>query len=222
MTNKIEEKIDLLLKGKYRRDTVEVSTNLLRKVKTKFHKDNHEKIYNYAHLVAKQERIDEYKLLVYLIFDFMKNNKNKKLAKRFFNMFGSMKKNIKHFKLLESHHVKDFIKYKNFEDSLFFLNLLIKTNESTEEGKDLKLVLTYHWFDEIEAGRKDTEYREEKECYKKLESGNYTTVTFYRGYAKNRKSMQFKIKAIEKMNGKNTDLHIDKNVYAIRLGERLW
>lgn len=220
MTNKIEEKIDLLLKDKNRRDTVEVTTNLLRKVKNKFHNDNHEKYYNFAHLVVKQERIDEFKLLVYLIFDFMKNNKDKKLAKRFFNMFGTMKKNIKHFKLLESHHVKDFIKYKNFEDSLFFLNLLFKTNKTTEKGKNLKLVLTYHWFDEIEAGRKTVEYREVKDTWKRLETEKYTTVTFYRGYAKNRKEMTFEIKSIEKMNGKNSDLHIDKDVYAINLGKR--
>ena len=34
--------------------------------------------------------------------------------------------------------------------------------------------------------------------------------------------MTFEIKSIEKMNGKDTDLHIDKDVYAIKLGERKW
>ena len=218
MTNKIEEKIDLLLKGKNRREIVEVPTNLLRKVKTKFHKDNHEKYYYVANIIGREDLINQYKLVLYMFLNFMNDNKDKKLAKRFFKTFGTMKKNLKMYELEDSPYVQQFIESLKFYDFLDSKGLLY----GQIEGKDLKLVLTYHWFDEIEAGRKLVEYREAKAFYKKLETENYTTVTFYRGYGKDRKEMRFEIKSIDKMNGKDTDLHIDKEVYAINLGERLW
>ena len=107
----------------------------------------------------------------------------------------------------------------------------------------LKLVLTDHWFDEIKSGRKIHEYREVKpfwvsriygcskayaeERIKRLNK-EYDLVTtgneyveFQKAYRKNAEKMIFKIKKMSIRNGKYTDLHIDKWVFDIELGEKI-
>ena len=107
----------------------------------------------------------------------------------------------------------------------------------------LKLVLTDHWFDEIKSGRKIHEYREVKpfwvsriySCSKayaeeriKRLNKEYDLVTtgneyveFQKAYRKNAEKMIFKIKKMSIRNGKYTDLHIDKWVFDIELGEKI-
>ena len=63
---------------------------------------------------------------------------------------------------------------------------------------NLHLVLTYHWFDEIEAGRKLVEYREKTHYWFKriwLNRKKIKTVTFARGYTS--RTMTFKVHKID-------------------------
>lgn len=103
----------------------------------------------------------------------------------------------------------------------------------------LKLVLTDHWFEEIKSGRKTHEYREATPfwakringlhyhfgliatgCWDELKSEK-CFVQFQKAYRKNPERMTFEIKDITLINGLNTDLHIDKLVFDIELGERI-
>lgn len=111
----------------------------------------------------------------------------------------------------------------------------------------LKLVLTDHWFEEIKSGRKTHEYREckwfwinricdtgyeKKEVYDFVNGNSdyvdypsinhdYAGVEFQKAYRKNPERMLFLIKNIGIVNGKNTDLKIDKWVFDIELGDRI-
>jgi len=63
----------------------------------------------------------------------------------------------------------------------------------------LHLVLTYHWFDEIESGRKRKEYREMSPHWKRLiwdRRDKITHVRFARGYTS--KTMTFPVEKIMK------------------------
>lgn len=101
--------------------------------------------------------------------------------------------------------------------------------------KQLYLPLKEKWFEKIKSGEKIVEYREAKEywlsrlycthCafYHKtfLDAPSvYTSVRFSKGYSAKEK-MVFEIVDIDIVDGKNTDLHIDKQVFAIKLGARL-
>lgn len=92
----------------------------------------------------------------------------------------------------------------------------------------LKLVLTDHWFEEIKSGRKTHEYREFKSFWiKRLQDGNgnwkdYNFVEFQKAYRKNPERITFEIKDIHVIEGKNTDLKIDKRVFDIELGSRIY
>lgn len=104
----------------------------------------------------------------------------------------------------------------------------------------LKLVLTDHWFEEIKSGRKTHEYRKAsahwvsrfgilpKPFYKDdfIKAGyeyntGYEFVEFQKAYRKNPERMLFEIKNIGIVDGKNTDLKVDKWVFDIELGERI-
>ncbi len=90
----------------------------------------------------------------------------------------------------------------------------------------LKLVLTDHWFEEIKSGRKTHEYRIETPYWRKriVQNGffhSFDFVQFQKAYRKNPERMTFKIKQISIINGLNTDLHIDTDVFDIELGERV-
>ena len=89
--------------------------------------------------------------------------------------------------------------------------------------KELRLVLTYHWYDMIEAGEKPEEYRDLTEFYRsRLEGRHYDIVTFYRGYAKNRKTMSFKYGGYRVGTGQEKWGAVPgKQYYVIKLGERL-
>jgi hypothetical protein len=81
----------------------------------------------------------------------------------------------------------------------------------------LHLILKKHWFDKIRNGEKTVEYREAKEYWVKRLSKNYNNVVLRNGYSKNAPCLIADISAIKIINGINTDLQIDKDVYAIEL-----
>ena len=99
----------------------------------------------------------------------------------------------------------------------------------------LYLPLKKEWFEKIEAGEKTTEYREYKDYwikrlrrsllafqwnrFEKIKGKLYDKVMFSLGYGG--KTMTFIIDNISVVDGKNTDLAIDKPVFAIKLGRRL-
>ena len=126
--------------------------------------------------------------------------------------------------------------------------------------RDLKLVLTYHWYDMIDSGEKPEEYRSttrywiKRFCKKfrgcrlrdivtgdpltdaidrcmeiciklhpeRFDLEKYDTVTFYRGYRKDRKSMQFVINDMVLGHGKKEWGALPFLIYfIIKLGERL-
>ena len=73
-----------------------------------------------------------------------------------------------------------------------------------ERFKTCTLVCTFHWYDEIESGRKTIEYRECKEYNRKrIQGAQY--VIFRRGYTKT--SMTFAISAIYYRMG-NIEIHL--------------
>lgn len=89
--------------------------------------------------------------------------------------------------------------------------------------KELKLVLTYKLYDMIDSGEKPEEYRDLSEFYRsRLEGRNYDLVTFYRGYAKDRKTMSFKYGGYRVDTGQEKwGAKPGKEYYVIKLGERI-
>ena len=82
----------------------------------------------------------------------------------------------------------------------------------------LDLVLTHHWYDLIESGRKTVEYREVKPYWtKRLFRKPYSHVRFRRGYTK--EDMVFELLSIDIYKGEN-DLNLPE-VYRLSLGERI-
>lgn len=115
------------------------------------------------------------------------------------------------------------------EDSLAkcveeFLHKL-KNNDVFPElnQKELRLVLTYKWYDMIEAGEKPEEYRDLTKFYRsRIEGRDYDIVTFYRGYEKDRKTMSFKYGGYRVGTGQEKWGAVPgKQYYVIKLGERL-
>ena len=100
------------------------------------------------------------------------------------------------------------------------------------ETNELKLVLTYKWYDMIDSGEKPEEYRDTTPFYRsRLETGwnephlrwrRYDIVTFYRGYAKNRRTMSFKYGGARIGTGQEKwGAKPGKEYYVIKLGERI-
>lgn len=92
--------------------------------------------------------------------------------------------------------------------------------------KELKLVLTYMWYDMIDSGEKPEEYRDTTPFYRsRLETlrwRKYDIVTFYRGYAKNRRTMSFKYGGARIGTGQEKwGAKPSKEYYVIKLGERI-
>lgn len=99
----------------------------------------------------------------------------------------------------------------------------------------LYLPLKKEWFEKIESGEKTVEYREFKgywikrlrrsllafqwKRFENIPGKLYDEVKFSLGYGG--RTMTFVIDDISVVNGKGTDLAIDKPVYAIKLGRRL-
>lgn len=89
----------------------------------------------------------------------------------------------------------------------------IQTSEK-KEPKPLHLVLQRVYFDQILAGTKTSEYREQKKFYdsRLMRNGkyrNYSHVNFQEGYRKDARRMKVEIKKVELSNG----------VYEIYLGK---
>lgn len=101
----------------------------------------------------------------------------------------------------------------------------------------LDLVVKGEWFDKIKSGKKSHEFREingyweqrlEKSLYPiewkngvRFKSTDYKAVRFRRGYEKNADTMLFDIRAIKIVDGRDTDLHTDSDVFDIELGDRI-
>lgn len=105
----------------------------------------------------------------------------------------------------------------------------------SKENKTLDLVMKHIWFDKIKSGKKFIEYREVKDYWaSKIFKLNWENdegksygpelivdkVLLSRDYHR-KEQMLFEIKGINIVPGKNTDLGIDKPVYAIYLGKKL-
>lgn len=103
----------------------------------------------------------------------------------------------------------------------------------SKENGVLDLVLKSEWFEKIKNGEKTIEYREVKKywgerMFAKLPGHKAVyseqivdKVLLSNGYER-KEQMLFKIKKIEILpSGINTDLHVDKPVYAIYLGKQL-
>lgn len=89
----------------------------------------------------------------------------------------------------------------------------------------LDLVMKNVWFDKIKAGEKKIEYREVKKSWasKIYENGKPAVklALFSRDYRR-KEQMLFEIEKIEVLtSGIETDLKINKPVYAIHLGKQL-
>lgn len=100
----------------------------------------------------------------------------------------------------------------------------------------LCLNLRKEWFEKIESGEKTTEYREFKPFWTSRLNKTwmnfqgqdvsdvvgkiYTDVCFSLGYSYKR-VLRFEIADVSLVCGKDTDLAIDRQVYAIKLGRRL-
>lgn len=105
----------------------------------------------------------------------------------------------------------------------------------------LHLVLKRQWYDMIDSGDKIEEYREDKPYwirrltilrdglllfsyrngYQYIPFKNFTHVTFYLGYAKNRPSMTFTVKEIVYDVGKPEWGAPKEKCFIIRLGKRV-
>ena len=77
-------------------------------------------------------------------------------------------------------------------------------------------VLAYHWYDEIEAGRKRTEYRDVGGYWDKLlwsdgRRGRVKSIKFSRGYTQ--RKMTWEVRRI--------DRNEEDGVYEIHLGKRI-
>lgn len=97
---------------------------------------------------------------------------------------------------------------RRMSNNKYISSCLINDNKPV----DIHLVLTYHWYDEIDAGRKWVEYREHSDYYKRMFLRNYKllkqrygsqntpmlylyknirSVIFHRGYT--RKTMRWRV-----------------------------
>lgn len=89
----------------------------------------------------------------------------------------------------------------------------------------LDLVVNGEWFDKIKSGEKTHEYRLATDYWytriNNLVSPAPPKVRFRRGYAKNADTMLFDIRALEIVDGRDTDLHTDGDVFDIELGDRI-
>lgn len=80
--------------------------------------------------------------------------------------------------------------------------------------------LKKEWFEKIKSGEKTHEYREVKEYWVKRlnnyinQSFRYNMIKFKKGYLKGNELYAY-VKDIKIINGKNTDLAIDKDVFDI-------
>ena len=90
--------------------------------------------------------------------------------------------------------------------------------------KVLYLTIKREWFDKILSGEKTIEYREVKRYWhcrliKKEQYVKFDYIIFKNGYSKNAPTIKIKHIKTERIYGYSTDLKIDKQVYAIHLGE---
>lgn len=82
---------------------------------------------------------------------------------------------------------------------------------------DLTLILKKQWFDKIKNGEKTVEYREVKDYWQKRLNKNFNKVILKNGYGRDAPALIAEIADIRIINGINTDLKINKDVYAIQL-----
>jgi len=89
-----------------------------------------------------------------------------------------------------------------------------------EKTKNLFLILSKEWYDKINSGEKQSEYRSTSKYYaSKFEGREYETVEFQLGYSKKYPRLKFIVKTISKTKEKN-DLN-EEEVWEIKLGHRV-
>lgn len=90
-----------------------------------------------------------------------------------------------------------------------------------EQHNVLRLNLKAKWYEMIESGEKQEEYREIKEYWtKRLSNKEYDIVEFVYGYT--RRTMMFHIKSIDIATGKEEwGAEKDEKYYVIKLGNRI-
>ena len=79
----------------------------------------------------------------------------------------------------------------------------------------LTLILKKEWFDKIKNGEKTIEYREAKEYWHKRLNKKFDKIIFKNGYQKNAPAVIADFAWMTVIDGAETDLKIDKYVYAI-------
>lgn len=78
-------------------------------------------------------------------------------------------------------------------------------------------IVTHKWFEKYKSGEKTIEYRETKPYWDVRLNKPITTAEIRDGYKKNASKLNADVVRIEKVNGINTDLEINKMVYATHL-----
>lgn len=81
--------------------------------------------------------------------------------------------------------------------------------------KMLTLILKKEWFDKIKNGEKTIEYRELNKYWCKRLQKKYDKIIFKNGYNKNAPTVIADFKSMLVVDGNETDLKIDKFVFAI-------
>jgi ASC-1-like (ASCH) protein len=86
--------------------------------------------------------------------------------------------------------------------------------------KVLIMAIKREWFEKIESGEKNIEYREAKPYWEKRLRCGIDEIILRNGYSSNSPAIHARVKRVEwKKTGKDTDLKIDRPVYAIHLSE---
>ncbi len=80
----------------------------------------------------------------------------------------------------------------------------------------LTLHLKKEWFDKIKSGKKKVEYRECKDYWNKRLNKPFDKIIFKNGYDENSPSLIADFVGLSVVDGIDTDLKIEKLVYAIQ------
>lgn len=92
---------------------------------------------------------------------------------------------------------------------------LVQGLSPAPDDKILFLTVKKQWFDKIASGEKKVEYREAKPYWNKRLNREFNKIIFKNGYAKTAPSLIADFAWMCVIEGKDTDLAIDSNVYAI-------
>lgn len=90
------------------------------------------------------------------------------------------------------------------------------------KSKYLQVAVKEFWFEKLWTGQKNIEYKKGTDFWtNKLNKKEYKYIKLFYGFDK-MNVLVYEIKSISIVPGLNTDLNIDKDVYAIELGKPLY